>query len=1001
MLRSTYLIILCTLLGFCCQGPEQEKEENVLLDLTLTQGTNMAAALSPGGDTIAYDLLGRIWLMPVTGGEGTPITDPYGNARQPSWSPDGKKIAFQAYWDGNWHIYTVNTDGSGLKQMTSGDFDNREPHWSPDGTTLAFSSDRGGSYDIWTLQMVTEKLTAFTSGDGNEYGPAWSPDGSELAYIAETDQTSGFNSGRFQLVRRPIDADEETLLLNTTGTLSGASWSPDGSQLLVNEHEGLKANLYKVDTSGDGFDTLSQKGEDVFPFRHSWTSDSSLIYTSSGNFYLLDMDGQREVIPFSVKVALDRTPYVRKTRDFDSSEPQTTKGIVSPALSPDGKQVLFVALQDLWIRQEDGQLKQLTDDAYVQILPAWSPNGQRIAYSSDQDGEFGIWVMDLEKAASNKILTTGGSVSGMSWSPDGEEIAFTQSYGPRFATMSKVHVTTGKQTSISIRLGSSVGTPTWSPDGQIIALSTLAPYSSRYREGVNRIMLFPSEGGSERVQVAPEHWSFGVRGNDGPVWSPDGRYMALVSKGNLWLLPVDQYGNADGEPIRLTEELADAPTWSGDGKSILYMATNELKVINIEDKVSQPVPLDLTWNRQHPEGTLLIHAGGLVNAVSDTLLTNMDILIEGHRIKEIAPHDDTRKADRFIDASDAFVMPGLIDIHVHEGSGNGEKLGRTWLSWGVTTTRNPTGDPYDILNRREAIQSGQALGPRMYFTGSSIDGSRIFYGGGSTTTSERQVDLELRKADLLDYDLIKTYVRLPDLLQKRVVEGAHRIGIPVTSHELYPAVGFNIDGVEHVKGTSRRGFSAKLSETRQAYDDVTDLLAHSGMWFTPTTAIYLGYQYVLARDPSVMDDPRLQELTELRYLASISASGDQIKSDQETYDQLYQNVIRMVKDVHDKGGLVVAGTDAPIIPQGLGLHIELENYQDAGLTPFEVLQTATINNAKALNAESDLGTIEVGKLADLVIVEGNPLKDIRNAKKTRVVIKNGEVYELDLLIKGE
>lgn len=963
------------------------------MELTLTEGTNMAVALSPNGDTLAYDLLGRIWLMPVSGGEGIPITDPYGNARQPSWSPDGKKIVFQAYWDGNWHIYTVNTDGSGLKQMTSGAFDHREPHWSPDGTTLAFSSDRNGSYDIWTLQIVTEQLLPLTSADGNESGPNWSPDGKVLAYVSEAD-------GNYQLVKQTIASSENTSLYTAKGKLTGASWSPDGNRLLVNEHKDVMADLLQVNANGEEVTKISEDGEDVFPFRHSWTSDGSLIYTASGKMHQLNEAGEKETIPFSVKVELDRTPYERKQRDFDSMDPQIAKGIISPTLSPDGQSILFVALQDLWIKTGDS-LQQITDDAAVQILPIWSPDGGQIAYSSDKEGSFGIWTMNADGSNPTNVLKTGSSVSGMAWSRDGKRIAYTQSYGPRFGTLSILDLETGETQRLGAGIGSSVGTPTWSPDGKIVALSALDPYSTRYREGVNRILLFPVDGSQQRVQKAPEHWSFGVRANDGPAWSPDGQLMALVSKGKLWLLPVDQYGNATGDPIQLTEEMADAPTWSGDSQKILYMATNQLKILNVTDKTTKEVTLDLKWQRKLPFGTTVIHAGGLIDAMSDTLQQDIDIVIEGHRIVAIAPHDESRTADRKVDASDAYVMPGLIDLHVHEGSENGEKLGRTWLSWGVTTVRNPAGDPYDALNRREAFQSGKALGPRIYFTGSPIDGSRIFYGGGSTTTSEQQVDEELRKAELLDYDLIKTYVRLPDLLQRRVVEGAHRIGIPVTSHELYPAVGFNIDGVEHVKGTSRRGFSAKLTETQQSYNDVTGLLAQSGMWFTPTTAIYLGYQYVVARDPSVMEDPRLQELTELRYLASISASADQIQSDQKTYDQLYQNVIRMVADVHRKGGLVVAGTDAPIIPQGFGLHIELENYQDAGLRPIDVLRTATINNAKALNAHKDLGTIEVGKLADMVIVEANPLDDIRNARKTRLVIKNGEVYELERLIKGE
>ncbi len=970
------------------------------MELALTSGTNMAVALSPSGDTLAFDLMGRIWLMPSGGGEATPITDPFGNARQPSWSPDGNMIAFQAYWDGNWHIYTIKTDGTNLRKMTSGDFDHREPHWSPDGTTLAFSSDRNGSYDIWTYQIVTERLLPITSGKNNTYGPAWSPDGSKLAYIQESMGQNAYNK-TYELVEQSVGDTTANTLFKAAGSLSGASWSADGKHLLVNEHQNLKANLYKVTVADHTVDTLSGQGEDVYPFRHSWGSDGSLIYTSNGKFNKLSSNGTKEEIPFVVQVALDRTPYMRKQRDFDTNVPQPAKGILYPTLSPDGNQVLFVALQDLWIKEINGDLRQLTNDPYVQILPTWSPDGNQIAFSSDQDGSFGLWIMNLTDTTSTKVLTTGSSVSGLAWSPDGQSIAYTQSFGPRVGTASVLDISTQKTKSLSVRLGSSVGTPTWSPDGKIIAISTLAPYSSRYREGVNKIVLLSVDDGKQRFQKAPDHWSFGVRANDGPVWSPSGDAMALVSKGTLWSLPVDRYGNAIGEPSQLTEELADAPTWSADAKKLLYMATNELKLLNVEEQTTTNVTLDLTWQRKHPEGTTLIHAGGLIDVASDTLKQNMDILIQGHRIIEIAPHDDTRSADRVVDASDAYVIPGLIDIHVHEGSGNGEKLGRKWLSWGITTTRSPAGDPYDALNRRESFQSGKALGPRIYFTGSPIDGSRIFYGGGSTTTSEKQVDMELKKAALLDYDLIKTYVRLPDLLQQKVVEGAHRIGIPVTSHELYPAVGFNIDGVEHIKGTSRRGYSAKLTETRKAYDDVTDLIANSGMWFTPTTAIYIGYQYSLARDASILKDPRLREMGDYRYLASISASIEDIQNDQETFGQMYRNVIQMVADVHNKGGLVVAGTDAPIIPQGLGLHIELENYQDAGLTPLEVLRTATINCATALNAQDDLGSIEVGKLADLVVVEANPLEDIRNARKTRLVVKNGEVYTMDVLIDGK
>ena len=107
-------------------------------EVTIREGTNMAAALSPDGQTLAIDALGRIWVLPAEGGTTTALTDPVGDARQPVWSPDGGRIAFQAYWDGNYHIWAVSSDGSRLEQLTDGPFDHREPHWSADGPASPF-----------------------------------------------------------------------------------------------------------------------------------------------------------------------------------------------------------------------------------------------------------------------------------------------------------------------------------------------------------------------------------------------------------------------------------------------------------------------------------------------------------------------------------------------------------------------------------------------------------------------------------------------------------------------------------------------------------------------------------------------------------------------------------------------------------------------------------------------------------------------------------------------
>ncbi len=981
---KAFSILVVTVFLMGCVGSSDQVPEKVIKEFKLDEGTNMAATLSPDKNTIAFDLLGRIWLMPVDGGEALAITDSLGNARQPKWSPDGSQITFQAYWEGNWHVYIINVDGSGLKQMTSGAFDYREPDWSPDGTQLVFSSDRGGSYDIWSMDIVAEQINPVTNDAGNEYDPRWSPDGNRLAYVSAGNETSG-------IIIQDMTSGKRKSHYQGQGRLAGISWNESGSELVFNERKQSISKLMSVSLEDGKSTTITSEEEDVFPFPVSWTAEGDMLFTASGKIKLRNQETIKDV-PFSVPLILDRTPYERRKRDLRSEGPFPVKGILDPALSPDGKQVVFTALQDLYLRREDGSLVQMTNDPYVQIMPVWSPDGSEVAYCSDVDSSFGIWIYNLEERKIRKILETDGSPSGISWSPNGNQIAFTQSFGPRGGALNLVEINTGESRVIAGDLGSSVGTPTWSADSRILALSILDPYSSLYREGVNRVFLFSVDDGEMRPQEAVEHWSFGKRGNDGPKWSPDGKHMVIKGKGTLWLMPVDEYGDATDEPTRLTNELSDMPSWSGDSRSVLYLATDRLKVVNIEDGSSRELPMDLSWKRNIPDTKLVLRRGNIIDVRTGEILENMDITIEGSEITSISSNIES-EGTREIDATGTYIIPGLIDNHAHEESSNGEVLGRKWLAWGVTTMRNPSSNPYDVLCRREAIQSGTALGPRIFYTGGPIDGTRIYYDGGATTESVEQIEMELNRADVLEYDLIKTYVRLPDPLQRQVVLGAHKLGIPVTSHEVFPAVGYGTDGTEHVSGTSRIGYSSKLSRTFNSYGDVTDLLAKSGMSFTPTTSI-LAYKYLMNRDSSIFQDNRWQAFVGSRP-RGIPGMMD---AEWEDSERLYQNLIQMVRDVHDKGGFVVAGTDSPIIPYGFGLHLELETYQDAGLTPLEVLQTATINNARLLNAWDDLGSVEVGKLADLVILEANPLEDIRNTRKIRTVIKNGEVYDIEELL---
>jgi hypothetical protein len=263
----------------------------------------------------------------------------------------------------------------------------------------------------------------------------------------------------------------------------------------------------------------------------------------------------------------------------------------------------------------------------------------------------------------------------------------------------------------------------------------------------------------------------------------------------------------------------------------------------------------------------------------------------------------------------------------------------------------------------------------------------------STAPNEAVVDMEIERARRLDYDMFKTYVRLPDLLQRRAIEGAHRIGIPTSSHEIYPAALSGTDSVEHTGATSRRGYSTKQSLTGRAYEDVIQIVAASGMTLTPTLGLG-GFQTAVAADPLILSDARWLGLQPSWVVESLRARSTGAATPRGGLTEGQRTVLALQR----AGVRLIAGVDSPLTPFATALHVELQDYVAAGLTPFEALETATINTAKLMGVGADLGTLEAGKLADLVIVDGNPLVNIADTLRVRKVIANGTLYTVEQLL---
>ena len=983
------------------------------IDVTVHEGTSMSVAVSPDGRTLAVDLQGSIWTLPAAGGTATRITDVFNDARQPSFSPDGKWIAFFAYRDGGYDLWAIAPDGSNQHKLTWGAFDDREPAWSHDGTRVAFSSDRGNplgsDYNIWTLDVRNGELKQITKDPADDYMPSWSPDDKEIAFASSRDEQQAawaitLATGAERKVGTPYDR----------GRIDAPSWSPDGAVLYhVGTGGGRGAAASGPETSKYQIGGQTITGdENVFAFRASWASPTTFYYVSDGKIRKRDIKSAStapETIEFSATMQVTRAAndYVHRKRDFTSTMPRQVLGVVHPVLSPDGKQIAFAAVGDIYVMPVGGKPVNLTNDAALDTEPAWSPDGSQLAYSSDKDSEhLQLWIRDMKSGRSRRVTDLTTQPQGAAWSPDGKRLAFFDVDGMwRVAQMSVLDIATGKVTKVHDSLPQP-GAPTWSPDGKRLAIAGIAPMTKRFREGTNQILTMAADvarpsAGRDRGAESPapqdgDKWfapvpmlSIDSRGGCGPAWSPDGTKMAAIYEGVLAVWPVAASGEPLGPPRHVTSESAHMPSWQGDSRHILYQSLDKLRIVDIETGETRTVPLDLKYTPAVPTGHLVVHAGRLIDMRSATPRTNVDVIIDGNKIVSVLPHADANHAgSTVVDGSNLTVMPGLIEFHSHLQPDYGESAGRAWLAFGVTTLRSPGNTPYEPVEEREANEAGVRAGPRVYGTGNLMEWQRVYYKMGIAISSVAHFEMELQRAKVLQYDLIKSYVRLPDLQQKRMVEFAHSIGVPVATHEIYPAAFVGADNTEHTSATSRRGYSPKMATMQRAYDDVVQLFGKSQRVLTPT--MFGAARRLFDMEPALKDDPRFK-----LYPAWMQAQVAQMVAPGAAASDPAPGNGKMVLDVMHAGGLIVAGTDTP---NAINLHGEILAYTLAGMSNFDALKAATVNPARALGL--DAGTIEAGKLADLVLVDGDPLANVANAHKVRRVIANGRVYEMEQLLRS-
>ncbi|MFJ2263833.1 amidohydrolase family protein [Streptomyces sp. NPDC087844] len=984
------------------------------LSLSFTEATNGSATLAPGGDRLIAEIQNVLWSLPRTGGRAVPLTPAGLEPNRPVYAPDGGLVAFCAYRGGGFHLWTMRPDGSDLRRRTDGPFDDRGPVWSPDGTRIAFASERGGDpvtgcpYRIHVLDLRTGDIRRVTGlpaqtgpvqdGAWEDFDPTWSPDGERILFVRAKGVATANGVGLDARTVAAVPASGTGPVVvehtdTTTAQLMTPSLSPDGRRLAY----------LRTTAAPNGSCALVVDGEpvtvtgDLAPVPPRWTAAGELLLTIDGDFTLVrpQKPTETDTIAFEARLSVDRPRYAVKEYDLGEGRTRPVRGIHLPALSPDGRHIAFAALNSLWLAGSSGgsapkRLRRAAATEYV-LGPSWSRDGRALLYADDRDGLLGVYRLD-PATGQESALATGGRVH-PALSPDGTRLACLDLTGR--LVVRDLSSATEKVLATPLGAGGLPGRPSWSPDGRFLAFCDRNRLNLRFREGYNLVRIVDTTTGKDRLHAVAPHVSIADRYDSGPVWSPDGRWMAVIVESALCLLPVTPDGTPRGALRTLTTEPADHPSRSGDSRTLLYLSGARLRLIDVGGGPARTVRVPLDRRRPVPADTV-VHAGRLWDGTGESVRDDVDIVVRDGRVTAVEPHR-RREAKTGIDASDKTVVPGLWDTHTHPWQvtyGGRQTVGQ--LTYGITTAVSLGGFAHEQARIREAVTAGQLAGPRLLTTGELLDGSRVAYSMGRAHRTRDGLRRSLERGAALDWDFVKTYVRAPSWVMEEAARFGHeRLGVRSGSHLLSPGVQLGQDLTTHLQATQRYEFGHATTSTGRAYQDVleiyTALGADFGLIATPFTSAPL-----LGADPGLADDPRVTAVMPpwdsalVRQGATVPPTAAQLAT-LRTETDVYRRILAA-------GGLVALGTDQPLVPVGLSLHLGLRALHRGGLSPAEALRTVTVLPARLFGLEGDLGTLTPGRLADLTVVDGDPFTDFDTLVRTVAVLRGGVPYRTDDLV---
>jgi Tol biopolymer transport system component len=841
--------------------------------VSVSEGTNLSVALSPDEQTLVIDLLGGLWQMPAGGGGATELVAARSGIANPRFHPDGGTVVFQKWAGDQWDIWTFEPAIGRAQALVASEHNEREPEFSADGGALFFSSDRGGTYAIWSIDLATGALRQLTEEPGAGTFPTVSTRG-DLVYAHRA-------AGRSSL-RLYADAPVGVELYQSANAIGAPSWRPGGSVIVFNERsdDASALKLWLADADEVPIVKALTVREDVFVGRAAWPSAAEYLYAADGQIWRRGIaSGERSRVHLFAGARIAEAARPQVNAPLDAPGPHRARGLADPHRSPDGSRTVFAALGDLWVTGRRG-LRRLTDDAFVEQSPQFTPDGERIVFAGDRGGKMDLWLLGLDDAVTIKLTSEQGAAFEPRVAPLGDRIAFLSTDGA------------GMDAATEIKLVRAAD-----PFRATSVASGLRDVES---------LEWMFNGGRARLRVVA-------------------REAPSAEIGELFFDLGPETGTAP------------APEASTDRAELTGLA-------------------ELEWRPEQAEAPYVIEVGRLFDGVRNDYQRHMDIHVEGQRIVAVTRRGLLPHPERVLDFSDATVIPGLIDTHAHHSRILGERLGRAWLAHGVTTVREVDADLYAALERAESWASARRPGPRL-----------VIQPRDGRSAGERSAPI-------------------PILADKALLEGfAH--GLAAERARLgFPELGAASIALPSPSPDAVLAFSA----LGRSYGDVV--------------AAVVGSERFLSTGLSAAGGPR--SFAPARNAAAARALGRLYSPGEEAYWSGPSARTRVIEPLADTLGMLVragariaVGSDAPATPYGYGLHLELAELAAAGIANDQVLRLATASAASALGLDGQLGTLEPGKLADLVVIDGDPLAAIGDALRIVGVVKAGVWHAQESLLE--